>query len=370
MSDFLVKFKPAQYYSGKESYVGYYVVNPFTNKMVRKKIKLNHIANSKERKRYALRLAFEINAKLYDGWNPFTDESTTNSKKLLVSVNLFLADKSMTLRPDSMRCYRSYAKIFVEWCTTTGLLDQYCFSFEKSHAERFLKSMEHKGITNKSYNNYVAFFFTLFSYFIDRGWCSNNPFDGIRRKRVDRKTRTTISADDRKRIIGYFEQHDLHGYVVLMRLCFQCLIRPKEMLMLKLSDVDVDNGLISIRSDVAKNHHQRDVAIPDDLIPYFRDFSDLDNHFYVFSSKYVPGKKMLSSRDSARTWSVMRKELHLPKEYQFYSLKDTGITEMLEAGVAPKYVKELADHHSLEMTEKYTHRSNAKKIMEATKLDF
>ena len=75
MSDFLVKFNPAQYFSGKESYVGYYVVNPYTNKMVRKKIKLNHIANSRERKRYALRLAFEINAKLYDGWNPFTDES-------------------------------------------------------------------------------------------------------------------------------------------------------------------------------------------------------------------------------------------------------------------------------------------------------
>ncbi len=370
MSDFLVKFKPAQYFSGKESYVGYYVVNPYTNKMVRKKIKLNHIANSRERKRYALRLAFEINAKLYDGWNPFSDESLSNSKKISVATDIFLSDKSKTIRPDSMRCYKSYTKMFMEWCSATGLSNQFCFAFEKTHAERILESMERKGISNKSYNNYLTFFFTLFAFFLERGWVSKNPFDGIKRKRVDQKTRSTISSDDRKRIIDYFEQHNMHGYVVLMRLCFQCLIRPKEMLMLRLSDIDVDTGFISIRSDVAKNHHQREVAIPDDLIPFFRGYSTLDKRLYVFSSKYVPGKKMLCSRDSARTWSEMRDALHLPKEYQFYSLKDTGITEMLEAGVAPKFVKELADHHSLEMTEKYTHRSNAKKIMEATKLDF
>ena len=60
----------------------------------------------------------------------------------------------------------------------------------------------------------------------------------------------------------------------------------------------------------------------------------------------------------------MRRALSLRPEWQFYSLKDTGITEMLEAGVPPKLVKELADHSSLEMTEKYLHKSSAKKILE------
>jgi site-specific recombinase XerD len=43
---------------------------------------------------------------------------------------------------------------------------------------------------------------------------------------------------------------------------------------------------------------------------------------------------------------------------------------MLEAGVPAKLVKELADHSSLEMTEKYTHKSNAKKILEYNTLKF
>ena len=79
---------------------------------------------------------------------------------------------------------------------------------------------------------------------------------------------------------------------------------------------------------------------------------------------------LLNSKRIGRIWGYIRDELKLPVAYQFYSLKDTGITEMLEAGVPAKFVKELADHHSLEMTERYTHKSEAKKILEWNKLEF
>lgn len=62
------------------------------------------------------------------------------------------------------------------------------------------------------------------------------------------------------------------------------------------------------------------------------------------------------------TWEAMREALSLPDAYQFYSLKDKGITEMLEAGVPAKMVQELADHHSLEMTQKYVGKSKAEDI--------
>ena len=70
------------------------------------------------------------------------------------------------------------------------------------------------------------------------------------------------------------------------------------------------------------------------------------------------------------TWEAMREALSLPDAYQFYSLKDKGITEMLEAGVPAKFVKELADHHSLAMTERYTHKAEAKKILKWNRIRF
>ena len=72
----------------------------------------------------------------------------------------------------------------------------------------------------------------------------------------------------------------------------------------------------------------------------------------------------MNTRDTGRTWANMREALGFSSCYQFYSLKDTGITEMLEAGVPAKMVQELADHHSLEMTQKYVGKSKSKDIMD------
>lgn len=49
----------------------------------------------------------------------------------------------------------------------------------------------------------------------------------------------------------------------------------------------------------------------------------------------------------------MRVKLGLPKNIQFYSLKDTGIVQLLEDGVSLKDVKDLADHVNVATTSKY-----------------
>jgi site-specific recombinase XerD len=66
----------------------------------------------------------------------------------------------------------------------------------------------------------------------------------------------------------------------------------------------------------------------------------------------------------------MRESLSMPESYHFYSLKDTGITEMLESGMPSKFVKDLAGHHSLSMTERYTHVSDARRILAANRVRF
>ena len=122
--------------------------------------------------------------------------------------------------------------------------------------------------------------------------------------------------------------------------------------------------------EISKNHHERIIPLPDELMEYMIHLKDCNGEHYIFSGGFKPGKKPMSPHQIGNFWAQMRDELKLPASYQFYSLKDTGITEMLEAGVPAKYVKELADHHSLEMTERYTHKSEAKKILEWNKLEF
>ena len=116
-----------------------------------------------------------------------------------------------------------------------------------------------------------------------------------------------------------------------------------------------------------------ELAIPDEIRGFVDRYSEAPKDWYLFSNtRYEAGprKKPMAPTRIAGTWESMREALDLPDTYQFYSLKDTGITEMLEAGVPAKYVKELADHHSLAMTERYIHKAEAKRILEWNTIRF
>jgi len=367
-----IDFKPAQLsVSKKDTYVYYYVINPFTNLMERKRIRLNYIKSRSERLKYGRTLCFQINEKLYEGWNPFLEEKKACAKSLSAGIADFLEAKSKSVRPDTMRCYSSFCKHLSNWLYRFGMSDKFIALFTKDVARRYMNDIANdEKMSNTTYNNYLSFMVSLFSYFLECDYIGENPFAGMKSKREEAKLRTIIPKEDRDKIKRYFIEQNNPGFNVVMMLCFRLLIRPKEILMLRISDIDFGNKLLTVDAHVAKNHHARTLAIPDDIMSFFDDLRCLDPKLFIFSDNYIPGKNMKTTRDIGRTWSIMRSDLNLPKSYQFYSLKDTGITELLESGMPPKFVKELADHHSLEMTERYTHKSDARKILEFNNIEF
>lgn len=367
-----VTFKPAQYHKGKDCYIDYYVLNPLTNKLGRKKVRVNHIAKASERDKFARTVCHAINEKLYSGWNPYLEEMSVKGITISAAIDKFLAAKQKDTRKDTMRSYRSYCKTLSEWLAETGNTDKYCILVTGDMMRAFMDCVhDRRHISGKTHNNYCGFLFTMFEYFIRRGWMSGNPAAGLERKRVDEKTRTVIPKDARSRIIKYFDR-EIPNFRYVMLMCFRLFIRPNEISYLRIRDIDERESLLIIPPDISKNHKERVFSVPEELMSYFRTICHYPSEYFIFSDRntYEPGPKHLASTRIDDTWSEMREALSLPKEYQFYSLKDTGITEMLEAGVPAKFVKELAGHHSLEMTEKYTHRSEARRIMKETTIEF
>ena len=239
-------------------------------------------------------------------------------------------------------------------------------------AERYLRHLaDNPKMGNRSYNNYLRCLKTVFLYMQKRECIKDNPFADFELKRCDKKLRTIIPREDRERIKKYVQENNPVFYYVML-MCYQLFVRPKEILMLKVGMYNPVDNLLTIPPEISKNHNARVLALPDELKEYFLTLQDYPGNWYIFSDEdtFKPGKVLLNSKRIGRIWGYIRDELKLPASYQFYSLKDTGITEMLEAGVPAKYVKELADHHSLEMTERYTHKSNAKVILEWNKLEF
>lgn len=368
-----VDFRPAEYHYGKCSYVAFYVKNPETGELVRKRIKLNRISGSQNRAKYAKRLCAEITQKLYEGWNPFMEnDSFFSGTSMQKGIKEFLASKGKNVRYDTIRSYHSYLKWFNVYLNKKGKTQLPIKTFTAHDAQKMMDELastrpEMKAAT---YNSYIEFFRNLFNYFIARSWLTENPFARIARRREEEKIRDLIPPHIRQRIAEYFIETDQVPYLYIMQLCYRCLIRPKEILMLKIKDIDFVENMITIPPEVAKNHKARTIGIPDEIMMYLRRLEGYNSDCYIFSKGYLPGTILKSSKETARTWAKMRDALGLPLKYQFYSLKDTGITEMLEGGVPAKFVKELADHSSLVITERYLHKTEAKIILKHNKLEF
>lgn len=361
-----IDYVPAQVCVGKITRIVYYAKNPLSEKLERVVVKCNRVRHKAERMRYARSIADNINEKLRRGWNPFVDRMSTEGYMLLVdAVEQFVREKERELRKDSLRNYRSLAKAFTEWLEAQGYGGSYACMFNEVFARKYMESVAaDDGIGARTYNSYLRFQRTLFFWMMERRYATENPFQNIKAKRVDEKQRQALPPEVKSQISAYVERHGMREWGVVMQLCYRCYIRPKEIMMLRIQDVDLKEWVITVPASVAKNHHERVVAIPVALRDFFAGLEGVPRTYYIFSTHYKPGRVLKDTRDVGKTWATMREEVGFDKCYSFYSLKDTGITEMLEAGVPAKLVKELADHHSLEMTEKYTHRSNAHKVLE------
>lgn len=369
-----IDFRPAQVMQNKEVYVCYYILDPTNDKLKRMRIRCNRIKKRREQLKFASLLCAEINQKLYSGWNPLTGENPIAQKRITIlkAASNYVSRKEKELRKDSVRSYQSKLSFFTKWCERAGISDWLCKRFTVTHAKNLMDEYGNHGRSAYSYNSMLQFLKGMFKSFVSDGIALQNPFERFKGKRKEAKRRVTIPRQERRRILNYFLKRGMKEYVAMIRLCFRYLVRPKEILQLRISDIDFNMGLLRIPPDVSKNHCERIIALGYDVMRYFQELIELDcaSDFYIFSTDFKPGSRLYTTKNLFEVWKKMREDLSMPNTYHFYSLKDTGITEMLESGMPSKFVKDLAGHHSLAMTERYLHIADAKRILKVNRIRF
>lgn len=357
----LITFIPAQLSKGKEWFVYYYVVNPATDKLQRKRIKINRIKSIRERQKFANLLIDELNERLYSGWNPFVEkEAPKGYEKLAYAMETFFKTKERELRPDSLRSYRSFIDNLAFWLKQTKRDDMLVIQFSRKDALEYMNYLYMgKQVSNTTWNNYLRFNRLIFAWMIERQYCTLNHFDEIRKKRQEEKKRIVIPEETRTLIKDHLEQTD-YDYLIVCLLVFHALIRPKEISFLKPSSFALKNQTIFMPAAHAKNKQDRIITIPDALMPYLVqwNFSNAMNDEFIYSEDDRPGRKPISARRFSRKWSNLRVKLKLPMEMKLYSLRDSGIIQMLNDGISPQEVMKQADHSSLEITSIYAKFAN------------
>ena len=372
-----LEYIPAKLSKGIEWYVYFYVTDPVENKLVRIRMKINRIKNLKERLKIGRQMIISLNERLALGWNPLVEKiAPKGGADLFEALDNYIESRRKTSEYNSLRCYQSFVMKLKEWMTSHGVKTKKfpVMSFTRQLAIEYMNDIERDdNIGPQTYNNYLRNNKMMFNWLKEKGYIQENPFDGIKSKgkRSIRKTRRNMTDEEVSRLFAFLKENN-PNYLALCLMCYCCLIRPKEIALLKCEDIDLKRQTVHIRAAIAKNDNESYRTIPDDMMPFVRALDLSDQKAYVFSDtpdwSFRSGRKQLKTQYIARYWGdVVRKECGFSMELKFYSLKDSGITNMLGSGVPVSFVKQQADHSSLAMTSIYLGKSpNASEELKKT----
>lgn len=354
-------YRPARIIKGKNNfYVAYSVVNPETNKLTVKRIKLNHIHNKTQRKVYAEELVKQINAKLSRGFNPFFNE---NSDKLILlsdSILNFLKAKkrdveSKIICPATFEDYSQQLKTFQNFFES----DLFVFKIKRADVNNFLDNLYiNKGLTAVTRNHYLQTLRTFFTYCTNKGFITENPAKEIQNIREGQKYRVAIPDNDLQIIFNYLRENGENHYLLACYLLYSCFIRPSEICGLKIKDLSFKNQTIFISADISKNNKNQVVTMPKNVLEMFLDLKiySYPSEFYIIGKNFKPSENKCNDKILRAKWLKIRKFLQMPDTYQFYSLKDSGITKMINL-LNVSEVRDQARHSSISITDVYTDRS-------------
>lgn len=364
----MVDYIPAQLHKTKNGwYIDYYAFHHGEMKLHRKQVRLNKIKSITERSRFAKRLVQKINQKLNEGWNPFIEQEAPKSFfRLSQAIKSFKNDKR-NLRPDSLRAYNNFLKLFQEWSEARFNADTFIINIDGNVAINYMEDMWKRDIATRRYNNYLRFQILLWNWLIEHKFTKANPFQSIKKKKESNKKRIMdIAQEDRIKIRDYLRMHNKQ-YLAIVFLAFHTLLRPKEITFLKARNIDLKKQVIYISGSFSKNHNDRIATIPNVMVPLLKEILLYvrKDDFIFTDNNFNPGKKQATRRYISRYWESLRNHLEIKKEVQFYSLRDSGIIQKLRDGLDPKTVMELADHSSLEITNKYVKMAATKGNVEA-----
>lgn len=345
--------------------IEYYVRHPESQDLQRQRVKLNRFrkrfSNTAQFRLAANEMVCAINTKLAGGWNPFFESDNTRYyTKLSEVISVYLSEKEKELRPATFRTYKSWCSMFNTWCVS-NFKDTYASLINKVLAVKYMDYMySQRNISARAYNNNVKQGRAFFNWCVEKCYVKENPFESLRLKRETEKKRILVPEEWRKRIVTYLSDNN-PNFLTMCMLVFGSLIRPKELRQIRIRDVQLSNHCIYIPADVAKNHHARYAAISPQvetaIVNLLKDKRIPETH-YLFGIDFLPSATPCPEAKMTKTWDKMRTALRMPQEMQLYSLRDTGINNMLKSGIDPLTVMQHADHHDLAMTTRYANHAD------------
>lgn len=353
---------------GKEKFVYFYVLDPEsllegTPRLKRIRKKFNHIHNKKDRDEAALRFRDEVAVKLKQGWNPLIQECskrgftayTTVLERYTTYMKKMLKDD--VIKQSTFNNYICRLNQLKDWNESLPDKIIYIYQFNRAYLENFLEHIYlDRDTTPKTRNNYLNWLSSVCNWMKGTGYIQDNPAENISKLREKDKFRKALDESDMKKLSSYLSTNDKY-YLLACLMHYYTLVRPNELTYVRINDINVHDQTLFISHTFSKNRKDAVVTIPARVIHMMIDLDifTYPGTFYLFGRDFRPNEVQADGRIFRDRWVKVRDTLGFPAYYQFYSLKDTGITDTIDR-VGLSVAKDQARHSSVATTNKYVRK--------------
>lgn len=348
-------------------YISFYAYDPSQAKLRRKRIRISpKFKKVSERRQYANDLLERITLELRQGWNPWVNFSSPEQyatwQDVCTEYRSYIGKckAEALMRDKTWRGYISFLDNFNAWNDSQHRPIYYAYQFDKKLLTQFVDWLWlDKGLSVRTRDNYVMWLHSFCKFLTGHSYVESDPsatLQCIGGKVKSNKNRTVIPAEGLARLKDWCMEHNKH-FLLACYILYYCFIRPNEMSFIQLKHISIERGTIYIPDYSSKNGKDGTVTLPDvvtKLMIELNIFKHPDN-YYLFGKSLMPGPDRYASKQFTDFWSSrIRQALKFPDKWKFYSLKDTGITDLIKEHTDLLTVRNQARHHSLLMTDIYT----------------
>ena len=361
----VISYTLPKLHTGKNWYVDFLCFDPVDGKMRRKKYMLDSIKKLSDRKKQAADIISNCTNRLRSGWNPWADIS--NSRQFtkfddiceLYRKYLIKMTSTAALKQKTQTDYLSRLSILIDYNQNLPIPIIYIYQFTRAYVSDFLDHIFlDRDTSARTRNNYRVWLSAFSAWLIEKQYLEKNPVEGIKSLEETEKFRSALEREDLIRLKDYLYKVDRY-YLLACRMEYYTFIRPDELSNIRLRDINSKEQKVFIASTISKNRRDGMVGLNDELIKLMIELQIFSYHSecYLFGRDFKPSTKKADSRIFRENFIKVRAALKFPKNYQFYSLKDSGIRDLANAeGIV--IARDQARHSDISTTNKYLKGQN------------
>ena len=346
----------------------WYVHYRYEGKQFRETNGLNKIEDLKIRESEYNELCKAILTELKNGWNPnLPDDVQQQTDMFIIEALRFSLEKK---KPNiAKKTYSNYegSVNFIETASVKlGIEKLKIIELKRIHVKLLIeKAKELNKWSNKAHNKHLNHFKALLSELVDFDIIEENPAFKVKNLRIEESIAHAPATDEQMKEIKNELSKNHPNFYNFIKVIYHLGIRPEEILLMKLSNVDMQKGIITLHPENTKGRKKYRVLPINKYLRLDLESMNLETfpkYYYLFGSFREPGKGNLGkhedfvpgpthiNRDTAtRRWeTAVKKKLGI--DITMYSMKKYGANKKAQAGISLDAIMGTFGHSKKETT--------------------